>query len=222
MYFVEPDDDRTTAGAAGPGYDGALPPPPLPPPGFSAMPFDYGSSEREAGEYAAVGFSYGEQQPEAAEEEAEEEQPAGGGHMQQAQQAQQEEEPFVPPFLVPERLRAHLPLSQRQYKVGQCLTGQQGCASSTAWLSFWPTVHQQPWRTALPLATAQGLPLCLRDEAAVPPGCSCRSCARQPALCGLIAILHSSLFACQTCCRSCDRRLALCGAVASSWRCCCV
>lgn len=115
-----------------PAFEGALPLPPLPPPpaaapqqagaaGLSAVSFDYGSEQPGAGQglYAAVGFSYGEQEGEQGAEQ-------GGSAPQpqppllqrpQQQQPEQEELPFSAPFLVPERLRAHMPATQRQYKV---------------------------------------------------------------------------------------------------------
>lgn len=124
MYFGRAGDssEEEEESAAG-EFEGALPPPPLPPPGFAAVPFDYGGGgggdDHGGREYAAVGFSYREQGAEEEEGQEQEAAAAAGAaeqRQQQAQQQQQEEEPFVAPFFVPERLRRHLPPTQRQYK----------------------------------------------------------------------------------------------------------
>lgn len=107
---------------APPAFEGALPPPPLPPPPapppLSAVPFDYRPEQPGAGQgpYAAMGFSYGEEEGEQGVEAPQQPQPEQR-QQQQQQQATQEELPFSAPFLIPERLRAHLPATQRQYKV---------------------------------------------------------------------------------------------------------
>lgn len=109
------------------GYQGALPPPGLPPPAasrFAAVAHDY-SGARDGGgtgQYAAVGFSYGdatiEQEAQDSVQQQQQQQPA-------ALPPAAPDEPFVPPFLVPQRLRGHLPAGQRQYKV-RCPLGRRG------------------------------------------------------------------------------------------------
>jgi membrane protease subunit (stomatin/prohibitin family) len=79
-----------------------------------------------SGSYAAIGFQYGQQelQQEAEVEEAAA-QEAAAAQQQQQQAAQRAAEaaaqlsdlPFVPPFVVPERLRGHLPATLRQYRM---------------------------------------------------------------------------------------------------------
>ncbi|KAI3427156.1 hypothetical protein D9Q98_007093 [Chlorella vulgaris] len=125
-------------GAAG-QYRAALPPPQLPqvhrgaPSGSAAIPFLYGAGEQEraemedgsgSGSYAAIGFQYGQQelQQEAVEEEAAAQEAAAAQQQQAAQHAaeaaaQLSDLPFVPPFVVPERLRGHLPATLRQYRM---------------------------------------------------------------------------------------------------------
>jgi hypothetical protein len=142
MYFpAQGDSDGSDEGEGGGrggrgghgqgGYEGALPPPRMRPPPFpgaagskAAVPFDYGGDgggEEEAadgGQYAAVGFSYAGQGQEEQEEEQEQQVATQQQQQQrQQQQPQEEAEPFVAPFFVPERLRRHLPATQRQYKV---------------------------------------------------------------------------------------------------------
>lgn len=106
-------------------FEGALPPPPLPPPprhggsGYSALPFQYKAEQPGSGQgpYAAVGFSYDDQEDmQGFEPGAAAPQPPEP-RQQRQQQSLQEDPPFSAPFLVPERLRAHLPTTQRQYKV---------------------------------------------------------------------------------------------------------
>ncbi|KAL4855283.1 putative MscS family protein [Chlorella vulgaris] len=130
-------------GAAG-RYRAALPPPQLPPPhrgppsGSAAIPFHYGAGVQEGaevedgsglGSYAAIGFQYSQQelQQEAEEEEAAAQEAAAAQQQQQQQQqaaqhaaeaaAQLSDLPFVPPFVVPEHLREHLPATLRQYRM---------------------------------------------------------------------------------------------------------
>lgn len=125
-------------GAAG-QYRAALPPPQLPqvhrgaPSDSAAIPFLYGAGEQEraemedgsgSGSYAAIGFQYGQQelQQEAVEEEAAAQEAAAAQQQQAAQHAaeaaaQLSDLPFVPPFVVPERLRGHLPATLRQYRM---------------------------------------------------------------------------------------------------------
>lgn len=125
-----------THGAGPPWLVCPLPPPPLPPRGGAAVPFDYGGgvAAGQGGEYAVVGFSYsgqGEQQwgeeewEDEYDEEGAEGQDTEGTWLQEAQQAAVEQQaqgeaednlPFVPPFMAPERLLGHMPGSRRQYQ----------------------------------------------------------------------------------------------------------
>jgi hypothetical protein len=120
MYFPPAEGVRSGGPPAVPSYEGALPPPPLPPgaAGHAAIPFDYGGGggsadeQERSGQYAAVPFSYAAAEP--AHEDAAE---VAAEVPQGQQQPPADDAPFVPPFPVPEALRGRLPAGRRQYRV---------------------------------------------------------------------------------------------------------
>ena len=146
------------------------------------MPFDYGGGcgDEEAaagGQYAAVGFSYGGQGEEEREEEEQQQQAAAQQQQRQRQQHQQqpqeeEAEPFVAPFFVPERLRRHLPATQRQYKVRPLLLPSlpNGPISLSCPRLACPHALVKAWACTLPRRTDWLTRLAARLPACLPAG----------------------------------------------------